>query len=84
MNATVTCRMMGPDGVSYCSRIGQRLFMFLMKCLDEYLGKTTFKRNPGKYLVNILGRIEVSDNLTPPSAPLKSGLRRSGNDIWHR
>lgn len=58
-HATVTCRMMGPDGVSSCSRIGQRLFMFLMKCLNEYLGKTMFKQNPGKYLVYTLGRIEV-------------------------
>lgn len=59
MNATVTCRMMGPDGVSSCSRISQSLFTFLIKHLGEYLGKTIFKPNSGKYLVYNLGRIEV-------------------------
>lgn len=59
VNTTVTCRKMGPDGVPSCSRIGQRLFMFLIKHLGEYLGKTIFKPNSGKYLVYTLGRIEV-------------------------
>lgn len=58
MNATVMCRMMGPDGVTSCGRIGQRLIMFVIKHLGEYLGKTVFKPN-SKYFIYTLGRIEV-------------------------
>lgn len=49
VNATVTCRKMGPDGVSSCSRVGQGLFMFLIKHRGEYLEKTIFKPDSGKY-----------------------------------
>lgn len=59
VNATVTHRMVGPEGAASCSRISQRLLVFLMKHLGEYLGKTILRPNSGKCLIYTLGRIEV-------------------------
>lgn len=59
VNATVTHRMVGPEGAASCSRISQRLLVFLMKHLGEYLGKTILRPNSGKCLICTLGRIEV-------------------------
>lgn len=39
VNATIAHRMFGPDGAASHGGIGQRLLMFLMRHLGEYLEK---------------------------------------------
>lgn len=59
VHTTVTDRMVGPDKAASHSRIGQRLLMFLMKFLGEYLGKTIHRPNSVMCLIYALDRIEV-------------------------